>query len=144
MSTYRDELFKATEANISDIKNQINELTEKLATFEKLKTSYMFAETDEDIRKVDDEIAHDKKIKEKAKRRQNKLREAEKTKEGSEKKDPNIHIRYRDNEYVLSKLRENFRKLANREKRNETGENVLDMKAHITYDSLHKEEIRMY
>lgn len=91
----------------------------------------MLAETDEDIRKVDDEIAHDKKIK-------------EKTKEGSEKKDPNIHIRDRDNEYVLSKLREIFRKLANREKRYETGENVLDMKAHITYDSLHKEEIRMY
>lgn len=73
----------------------------------------MLAKTDEDIRKVDDEIAHDKKIKEKAKRRQNKLREI-------------------------------FRKLANREKRYETGENVLDMKAHITYDSLHKEEIRMY
>jgi hypothetical protein len=73
----------------------------------------MLVKTDEDIRKVDDEIAHDKKIKEKAKRRQNKLREI-------------------------------FRKLANREKRYETCENVLDMKAHITYDSLHKEEIRMY
>lgn len=116
MSTYRDELYKATEANIADIKNQITILTDKLSDLEKMKTTYMFAGDDRHIEIIDNKIKN-KHLKSKKSLCKN------------------------DNEYILSNLMKHYRELVDIEKRNGSGEVVLDMKAIITYNSLCKKEI---